>query len=49
MEGAVHRFIRLLRLHGVRIGVSEAMDAMAATATAEILDDRELLLSLIHI
>ena len=55
MEGAVHRFIRLLRLHGVRIGVSEAMDAMAAVATAEILADRELLrsalqaLSLIHI
>ena len=45
MEGAVHRFIRLLRLHGVRIGVSEAMDAMAAVATAEILADRELLRS----
>ncbi|MGV9857961.1 VWA domain-containing protein [Gordonia sp. NPDC003425] len=45
MEGAVHRFVRLLRLHGVRIGVSEAMDAMAAVGTAEILADRALLRS----
>lgn len=45
MEGAVHRFVRLLRLHGVRIGVSEAMDAMAAVGTAEILADRELMRS----
>ncbi|NDZ94708.1 VWA domain-containing protein [Streptomyces sp. SID6673] len=43
MEGAVHRFVRLLRLHGIRIGVSEAMDAMRAVGTAEILGDRELL------
>lgn len=45
MEAAIHRFVRLLRLHGIRIGVSEAMDAMAATATSEILGDRELLRS----
>ncbi|WAC54924.1 VWA domain-containing protein [Gordonia sp. SL306] len=45
MEGAVHRFVRLLRLHGIRIGVSEAMDAMRAVGTAEILGDRELLRS----
>ncbi|MEP9395481.1 VWA domain-containing protein [Gordonia sp. VNQ95] len=45
MEGAVHRFVRLLRLHGVRIGVSEAMDAMSAVGTAEILADRELMRS----
>lgn len=49
MEGAVHRFVRLLRLHGIRIGVSEAMDAMAAAATAEILDDRELLRSALEV
>ena len=45
MEGAVHRFVRMLRLHGVRIGVSEAMDAMSAVGTAEILADRELMRS----
>ncbi|MDL9937013.1 VWA domain-containing protein [Gordonia sp. ABSL1-1] len=45
MEAGIHRFVRLLRLHGIRIGVSEAVDAMAATATAEILGDRELLRS----
>ncbi|MGV9714313.1 VWA domain-containing protein [Gordonia sp. NPDC003424] len=49
MEGAVHRFVRLLRLHGIRIGVSEAMDAMAAAATAEILGDRELLRSALEV
>ncbi len=49
MEGAVHRFVRLLRLHGIRIGVSEAMDAMSAVATAEILDDRELLRSALEV
>ncbi|MFT4044353.1 MAG: VWA domain-containing protein [Gordonia sp. (in: high G+C Gram-positive bacteria)] len=43
METAVHRFVRLLRLHGVRIGVSEAMDAMAAVATEGMLVDREVL------
>lgn len=43
MEGAIHRFVRLLRLRGVRIGVSEATDAMIAVATAGILADREVL------
>ena len=49
MEGAIHRFVRLLRLHGIRIGVSEAMDAMAATAAPEILGDRELLRSALEV
>lgn len=49
MEAAIHRFVRLLRLHGIRIGVSEAMDAMSATATAEILGDRELLRSALEV
>ncbi|AZG44734.1 VWA domain-containing protein [Gordonia insulae] len=49
MEGAVHRFVRLLRLHGIRIGVSEAMDAMQAAGTAEILGDRELLRSALEV
>lgn len=43
MEGAVHRFVRLLRLAGVRIAVSEALDAMAAAAQPGVLDDRETL------
>ncbi len=43
MEGALHRFIRLLRLHGVRISVSEAMDAMTVAAQPGVLDDREVL------
>ncbi|HEX2804844.1 MAG TPA: hypothetical protein VHN80_01570, partial [Kineosporiaceae bacterium] len=43
MEGAVHRFVRLLRLAGVRIAVSEALDAMAAAAQPGILDERETL------
>jgi uncharacterized protein with von Willebrand factor type A (vWA) domain len=45
MEGAVHRFVRLLRLAGVRIAVSEALDAMAAAAQTGVLDDRETLRS----
>jgi len=43
MEGAVHRFVRLLRLAGVRIAVSEALDAMAAAAQPGVLDRRETL------
>jgi uncharacterized protein len=39
----VHRFVRLLRLAGVRIAVSEALDAMAAAAQPGVLDDRETL------
>jgi uncharacterized protein with von Willebrand factor type A (vWA) domain len=43
VEGAVHRFVRLLRLAGVRIAVSEALDAMAAAAQPGLLDQRETL------
>jgi uncharacterized protein with von Willebrand factor type A (vWA) domain len=43
VEGAVHRFVRLLRLSGVRIAVSEALDAMAAAAQPGVLEDRETL------
>lgn len=41
MEEAVHRFVRLLRRHGVRIGVSEAVDAMTALTQTRVLADRE--------
>lgn len=43
MEAAVHRFIRLLRMRGLRISVSEALDAMRCAAVPGILTDRELL------
>ncbi|MDT9594145.1 VWA domain-containing protein [Nocardioides zeae] len=45
MEGALHRFVRLLRLHGVRVSTAEAIDAMHAVATPGVLDDREVLRS----
>jgi uncharacterized protein with von Willebrand factor type A (vWA) domain len=41
MEGSIHRFVRLLRLSGVRIGVSEAIDAMTALSVPGIATDRE--------
>ncbi len=42
MEASVHRFVRLLRLSGVRIGVSETVDAMRALSARGIAADREL-------
>lgn len=43
MEGAVHRFIRLLRLHGVRVSTAEAVDAMHAVAQPSVLEHRKVL------
>ncbi|MDP3894262.1 VWA domain-containing protein, partial [Nocardioides sp.] len=43
MEGALHRFIRLLRLHGVRVSTAEVIDAMHAVAQPSVLDEREVL------
>lgn len=43
METALHRFIRLLRLHGIRVSVAEAVDALKAAAQPGILTDREVL------
>jgi uncharacterized protein with von Willebrand factor type A (vWA) domain len=45
MEGALHRFVRLLRLHGVRVSVAETVDAMHAAAQPGVLADREVLRS----
>jgi len=42
VEEAIHRFVRLLRRAGVRVGVSEAVDAMRALSTPGIAADREL-------
>ena len=43
MEKSLHRFVRLLRLRGVRVSVTEALDAMHAAATHGALADRETL------
>ena len=43
MEGALHRFIRLLRLHGVRVSVSESVDALEAAAQPGVLAHPEVL------
>ncbi len=45
MEGALHRFVRLLRLHGVRVSTAEVIDAMRAVAQPSVLDDRTVLRS----
>jgi len=43
MDDAIHRFVRLLRLHGLRVSISEAIDASHSAAAPGILADRELL------
>ena len=43
MERSLHRFVRLLRLRGVRVSVTETLDAMHAAATHGALADRETL------
>jgi uncharacterized protein len=43
VERSLHRFVRLLRLRGVRVSVTEALDAMRAAAGPGALADRETL------
>jgi uncharacterized protein with von Willebrand factor type A (vWA) domain len=43
MEAGVHRFVRVLRLFGLRVSVSEAMDAMRGAAQPGVLGERETL------
>ncbi len=43
MEAGVHRFVRVLRLFGLRVSVSEAMDAMTAAAQPGVVGRRETL------
>jgi hypothetical protein len=43
MEATVHRFARLLRADGVRVSVSEMLDALAGTAAPGVLAERALL------
>ena len=40
MDSSLHRFVRLLRLFGLRVSVSEAADAMRAAAMPGMLADR---------
>ena len=41
MENAIHRFVRLLRLRGVRISTPEALDAMVCAREPGMLRDKE--------
>ncbi|GAB3300790.1 VWA domain-containing protein [Parasphingorhabdus pacifica] len=43
METSLHRFVRLLRLHGVRVSVAEATDAMNCAKQPGVLADRAVL------
>jgi uncharacterized protein with von Willebrand factor type A (vWA) domain len=43
VEASIHRFVRLLRRRGVRISVSETLDAMACAGQPGILAEREVL------
>lgn len=43
MEESLHRFVRLLRLRGMRISVPEMLDAMNAAALPGVLTDRDVL------
>ena len=49
MESTVHRFIRLLRLYGVRVSTAEAVDAMHAVAQPGVLRDRQVLRSALEV
>ncbi len=43
MEQSLHRFVRLLRIRGLRISTPETIDAMNAAALPGILTDRPIL------
>lgn len=43
MEATLHRFIRILRLGGVRVAIPEALDAMRCAAQPGVLGSKELL------
>ena len=49
MENALHRFVRLLRLRGLRISIPEALDAMACARQPGMLRDREQLRAAIRV
>jgi uncharacterized protein with von Willebrand factor type A (vWA) domain len=43
VETSLHRFVRLLRLHGIRVSVAEAADAMRSAAQPGVLANQSLL------
>lgn len=43
MEATLHRFVRLLRLGGVRVAIPEALDAMRCAAQPGVLSSKEVL------
>lgn len=43
MEASIHRFVRLLRIRGVRISVSEAVDGMRCVSQPGVLADKAVL------
>ena len=43
MEASIHRFVRLLRIRGVRVSVSEAVDAMRCASQPGVLADKAVL------
>ncbi|MDY6997492.1 MAG: VWA domain-containing protein [Actinomycetota bacterium] len=43
MEATLHRFVRLLRLGGVRVSIPEALDAMRCAGQPGVLSSREVL------
>jgi uncharacterized protein with von Willebrand factor type A (vWA) domain len=49
VERSVHRFVRLLRLRGLRVSVTEALDAMRAAASPGALADRETLRCMLRV
>jgi uncharacterized protein len=49
VERSLHRFVRLLRLRGVRVSVTEALDAMRAAAQPGALADRETLRGVLRV
>lgn len=49
MEATLHRFVGLLRLHGVRISVPEAVDAMRCASQPGVLADKEILRSALRV
>jgi uncharacterized protein len=49
VEATLHRFVRLLRLGGVRVSIPEALDAMRCAGQPGVLSDREVLRTALRI
>lgn len=49
MEATIHRFVRLLRLYGVRVSVPEVLDALRCAGQPGVLADKQLLKSALRV